>query len=148
MTPEMPTTLLCRVANDRDERAFQLLFDDYAPRMKQYMMQQGADAATADDIAQDALTTVWRKAHMFDPSKGNAPAWIYRVARNLRIDRIRRERVWQPLPEDHREEVSDKPAPDEQISQNEVQTAIRKAIETLPAEQREIIEHCYMGGLS
>ena len=148
MTPEMATTLLCRVADDSDERAFQLLFDDYAPRIKQYMLKQGAEAATADDIAQEALTTVWRKAHMFDPSKGNAPAWIYRVARNLRIDRIRREHVWQPLPEDHREEVSDEPAPDEQISQNEIQIAVRKAMETLPTEQREIIEQCYMSGLS
>ena len=148
MTPEMATTLLCQVAEDRDERAFQLLFDDYAPRIKYYMMQQGAEAATADDIAQEALTTVWRKAHMFDPSKGNAPAWIYRVARNLRIDRIRRERVWQPLPDDHREEASNDPTPDEELSQNEVQTAVREAIETLPVEQREIIELCYMGGLS
>ncbi len=97
-------------------------------------------------LHQEALTTVWRKAHMLDPSKSNAPAWIYRVARNLRIDRFRRERVWQPLPEDHGEEVSDEPMPDEQISQNDVQTAIRKAIETLPAA-RAIIEQYYMNGL-
>ena len=148
MTPETATDLLCKVADERDQRAFQELFDAFSGRIKSYMVRHGAEAATADDIVQEAFTTVWRKAHLFDRRKGTAPSWIFRVARNLRIDRVRKERVWQPLPDDHLEQVSEDAPPDEAVSQNERQEAVREALGLLPPEQLEVIELCYMDGLS
>ncbi|MEP3667637.1 MAG: sigma factor, partial [Roseibium sp.] len=79
--------LIVKVAAERDKAAFVELFDHFAPRLKGYLMKQGADEATAEEVAQDVMVTLWRKAALFDPSKSSASTWLYRVARNRRIDR-------------------------------------------------------------
>jgi RNA polymerase sigma-70 factor (ECF subfamily) len=84
--------LLGRVALDRDRAAFALLFSHFAPRVKAYLLRLGAPAAMAEDLAQEALLNLWRKAHLFDPAKASAATWLFTIARNLRIDAIRRER--------------------------------------------------------
>jgi RNA polymerase sigma-70 factor (ECF subfamily) len=89
--------LLQRVAHDHDPRAFSELFLKYGPRVKAMMMRQGADAGTAEDIAQDTMLAVWRKAHLFAENKGSITTWIYTIARNLRIDRLRRQVIWQDI---------------------------------------------------
>ena len=80
------------VGRVRDRKAFQDLFDHFAPRVKGYLMRLGAGNAVAEDLAQEALLTVWRKAALFDPGKASASTWIFTIARNLRIDAIRKER--------------------------------------------------------
>src|SRR3972149_3961161 len=96
--------LLLLVARKGDAEAFRKLFEAYAPRVKAYMMRQGADANTAEDLAQETLLTVWRKAQLYSGDKGSATTWIFTIARNLRIDRLRKEVAWQPLPEGAPEE--------------------------------------------
>ena len=82
-------TLIGRVAEgDRD--AFRRLFEHFAPRVKGLMQRAGASSDDAEEIAQETLLAVWRKAAQFDPVSAGAPAWIYTIARNLRIDRVRR----------------------------------------------------------
>ena len=78
--------LIQAVARDRDRDAFAALFDHFAPRLKAYLMRAGAAPAAADDFAQDAMLTVWRKAEQFDPSRARAATWIFTIARNRRID--------------------------------------------------------------
>ena len=85
--------LIVKVAADRDKAAFVELFDHFAPRLKGYLMKQGADDAVAEEIAQDVMVTLWRKAELFDPKKSNASTWLFRVARNRRIDRLRRQKT-------------------------------------------------------
>ncbi len=148
MSPETANSLLVLVAQKSDEAAFNDLFAYFAPRIKQFLMREGADAATADDVAQQAMANVWRKAHMFSADKGNASAWIYRIARNLRIDRIRRERVWQPLPEDHTEQASSDPSADDIVLSSERQKAVQDALQTLPVDQLEVVELSYLSGMS
>ena len=77
------------IAVGQDRAAFASLFEFYAPRIKAMLMRSGAAADAAEDVAQEALLTVWRKASYFDPARASASAWIFTIARNLRIDRLR-----------------------------------------------------------
>lgn len=86
-----PSELIRAIATQRDRRAFAELFAFYAPRVKSMMMRMGAGNEAAEDIAQEALLTIWRKADYFDPARATAGAWIYAIARNLQIDRLRRD---------------------------------------------------------
>ncbi len=140
--------LLQRIARDRDPQAFQDLFRLYGPRIKAMMMRQGADAAAAEDIAQETLFTVWRKAHLFAAQKGNVTTWIYTIARNLRVDRFRRQAPYQELPDEANEVPSDDDLPDEALNRNQQRERIRMVLETLPPEQYEVVRLSYIEGLS
>ena len=142
------TELLRRIALDRDGDAFRQLFESFAPRVKSYMMRQGADPATAEELAQETLLTVWRKAQLYSGEKGSATTWIYTIARNLRIDRIRRETIWQELPDGLNEEPSDDPAPDVLVSERERSERLKAALKTLPSEQHDVVMLSYIDGLS
>ena len=146
--PGTVAALLRRIADDRDETAFRELFELYAPRVKSYMLRQGADAATAEELAQETLAKVWVKAGMYAADKGNPSTWIYTIARNLRIDKIRRERVWQELPDGHDEQAADQPLPDDIASENERAVHVREALQVLPKEQLDMILLSYVDGLS
>ena len=82
-------TLIGRVA-EGDREAFRRLFEHFAPRVKGLMLKAGASSDDAEEIAQETLLAVWRKAAQFDPVSAGASAWIYTIARNLRIDSVRR----------------------------------------------------------
>ncbi len=82
-----------RVAQNRDKEAFTTLFDHFAPRIESHLQRLGLDAAQAEEIAQDVMITLWRKASLFDPSKSALSTWLYRIARNRRIDLTRRDRT-------------------------------------------------------
>ncbi len=140
--------LLQKIARDRDPQAFQDLFRLYGPRIKAIMMRQGADPAAAEDIAQETLFAVWRKAHLFVAQKGSIATWIYTIARNLRIDRLRRQVVWQDLPDEMESVPSDEDLPDESLNREQQRERIRKALETLPPEQFEVVHLSYVEGLS
>lgn len=140
--------LLKRVAQGADAEAFQALFQSYAPRVKSYMIRQGADPNTAEELAQETLLTVWRKAALYSGEKGSATTWIFTIARNLRIDRLRRETPWQELPEGHDEEASSDPHPDELLSEKERSARVKSALAQLPADQHEVVLLSYIDGLS
>ena len=148
MSLELARELLKKIADKKDQAAFQQLFEDYAPRIKGFMIRSGADAAAADDLAQEALSAVWRKAHMYSPDKGNPTTWIFTIVRNLRIDRFRRERVWQPLPEEHAEIASDDAGPEELASRQEGLVTLQGALKVLPPEQLEVVQLSYLEGLA
>ena len=139
---------LQRIAEKGDVEAFRKLFQVYAPRVKSYMMRQGADSNTAEELAQETLLTVWRKAALYSGEKGSATTWIYTIARNLRIDRLRREMTWVQLPEGHDEKASDDIAPDEAVSEAERRVRVQKALAGLPVDQHEVVALSYIEGLS
>jgi RNA polymerase sigma-70 factor, ECF subfamily len=136
------------VADKGDPQAFSMLFDQFAPRVKSYMMRQGADPATAEELAQETLLTVWRKANLYSGDKGSATTWIFTIARNLRIDRLRREMAWQELPEGHEEEASSDALPDELVSEAERSKRVHAALAELPEDQHEVVTLSYLEGLS
>jgi RNA polymerase sigma-70 factor (ECF subfamily) len=140
--------LLRRIAERSDPAAFRELFEAYGPRVKAYMMRQGADAGTAEDLAQETLLTVWRKAALYSGDKGSMTTWVFAIARNLRIDRLRREVPWQELPEGRLAEASDEPLPDEAMADKERQQRVQAALAALPHEQKEVVALAYLEGLS
>ncbi len=140
--------LLQRVSQRGDAEAFQELFRIYGPRIKAYMMRKGVDAQVAEDLAQETLLAVWRKASLYSDDKGSPTTWIFTIARNLRIDRLRREIVFQELPDEHGGEASKDLSPEAAVSLAEVEQRVRAALASLPADQREIVTAAYIDGLS
>ena len=147
-SPRTMADLLQRVAANGDVEAFRALFETYAPRVKSYMLRQGADPATAEELAQETLLAVWRKAALYSDDKGSATTWIFTIARNLRIDRLRKEVVWQPLPENNDERPSEDPAPDEEVSERERAERVRAMLAELPPDQSEVVTLAFIEGLS
>jgi RNA polymerase sigma-70 factor (ECF subfamily) len=140
--------LLRRIAERSDTAAFRELYEAYGPRVKAYMIRQGADSGTAEDLAQETLLTVWRKAALYTSDKGSMTTWVFTIARNLRIDRLRREVPWQELPEGRLAEAAEEPLPDEAVAEKERQQRVQAALAALPAEQKEVVALAYLEGLS
>lgn len=141
--PMMPqaqelNALLGRVAATRDRAAFAALFAHFAPRVKAYLLRLGAPPALAEDLAQEALLSLWRKAHLFDPAKASAATWLFTIARNLRIDAIRRERRPELDPDDFAPEA-ELPA-DDGLALADDEARLRAALKGLPPDQVQVIE--------
>lgn len=131
--------LIGRVAQNRDKQAFAELFDHFAPRLKSFMMRKSTSAELAEDLVQEAMIAVWTKAQSYEPSKGAVTTWVFTIARNLRIDRFRRDGNM-PLTElgDY-DEPSEAPEGEELLGRKQEDGLVARALETIPREQREIL---------
>jgi RNA polymerase sigma-70 factor, ECF subfamily len=137
-----------KVAQGRDQQAFRTLFLTFGPKVKAMMLRCGADAETAEEIAQETMIAVWRKAHLFAASKGSVSTWIYTIARNLRIDRIRRQHVWQAYGNGLPELASEDELPEARLAREQEEASVLAALDTLPLEQRQVIQLAFVDGLS
>ena len=90
VTSEDLKALMQAVARERDRAAYGRLFQYFAPRLIGFMARSGVGATDAEEIAQDTMVTVWRKAELYDPRQAAVSTWIFTIARNLRIDLARR----------------------------------------------------------
>lgn len=140
--------LMEAVARNQDRAAFAELFAFYAPRVKGYCLRLGAGDALAEELAQEVMVTVWRKAGLFDRRQAAVSTWIFRIARNRRIDAARRAARPEIDPEDDPLAPIAPAAPDEAVSGAERDTAVREALKTLPPEQLSLLELAYYEGLS
>jgi RNA polymerase sigma-70 factor, ECF subfamily len=131
--------LLRRIAEGRDRAAFRELFEHFAPRVKAYAMKLGASPQAAEDLAQEAMLTVWRKAGLFDPARAAASTWIFTIARNLRIDLLRRERLTRLDGGDPSLAPENEPDAGEGFAARQDGEALRHALRTLPVEQNQIV---------
>jgi RNA polymerase sigma-70 factor (ECF subfamily) len=148
LSAQAQAALVAAVARQRDRAAFTRLFEHFAPRLKGFLLRQGGDAALAEEIVQDTLATLWRKAELFDPEKSSLSTWLYRIARNRRIDLSRRDRSDRIDPDDP---VLHPPAPadaDRLLDAQQREDILRTAMEGLPPEQRELVRLAFFDGLS
>lgn len=147
-SPQHLCSLLQAVARERDKKAFVELFDFFAPRLKSFYLRGGASAEAADEMLQETLLQVWRKASLFDPARAGASTWIFAIARNKRIDRARKQRNEAPL-EDHMVEnlVADDPAGDEHVHAVQAEERLHEAISGLPSEQIEVLHLSFFENL-
>jgi len=145
---ELFARLLKDVADHRDRQAFAQLFEHFGPRLKGFMMRKGANAELAEDLVQDAMIAVWNKAGMFSPGKGSVTTWIYTIARNLRIDRLRREGSRYFTDIDDYEEASDDPASDDIVIGRQQDAAVTEALQVLPDDQRQVIVMAFMDDMT
>ncbi len=142
------SALLEAVGRRRDKAAFAELFEYYAPRVKAFLRRMAADDALAEEIAQDVMVTVWRKAELFDRRQASASTWIFRIARNRRIDAARR--AARPDLDAYEEALlpSSPAAPDDALETAETEGRVREALQELPAEQVRLVTLAYYEGLS
>jgi RNA polymerase sigma-70 factor (ECF subfamily) len=133
-----PAALILAIALKADRGAFTALFNHFAPRVKSYLMRLGAPAVAAEELAQETLLTVWRKAGQYDPARAGASTWIFTIARNLRIDAIRRER---PAPaEEDPSDAAPEPLADAVMAATQRDERVRGALQSLSKEQAEIVQ--------
>lgn len=139
-------TQMQAVALRRDRDAFMRIYDHFAPRVRLYLRGLGASEATADELAQEAMLRLWQHAPSYDPSRSQVSTWLFRIARNLHIDRLRRERQWQSVDE----ELA--PEPEEEAQSPGFSTAesyaahvdLNERIERLSALQARLIRMSYL----
>jgi RNA polymerase sigma-70 factor (ECF subfamily) len=131
--------LIKRVAQNHDRQAFAQLFDHFAPRLKSFMMRKNASAELAEDLVQEAMIAVWKKAGLYEPTKGSVTTWVFTIARNLRIDRIRRD-IHMPMTElgDY-DEPSDAPEGEELLGRKQEDGLVSRALQNIPEEQRQVL---------
>jgi RNA polymerase sigma-70 factor (ECF subfamily) len=141
--------LVAAVASRRDREAFARIFDHFAPRLEAWLARQGVEQATAEEIVQDVMVTLWRKAELFDPAKSSLPTWLFRVARNRRIDLIRRDRMdyLDPLDQSFANIASDSEI-ESTLDLQQREEILREAIRDLPEEQLSLVRLAFFEGLT
>jgi len=131
--------LLTRVGGQKDRSAFAALFSHFAPRLKSYLIRLGSSNDTAEELVQDVMLLVWRKAGQYDPDRAAASTWIYTIARNRRIDVLRRERRPELDSDDPLVETVEAPAGDAVIESRQNRTLLTKVLSELPEEQAVVV---------
>ena len=131
--------LMIRVRDYRDELAFSDLFDFIAPKIKSYYIQNNVSSEIAEELTQEVLSTVWTKSDKYDPSKSAVSTWIYTIARNKKIDLLRKNKSFDIKEEDIREFLYENNQSDK-IAQGEDRDQVDKINEKLDSNQRKIIK--------
>ena len=140
--------LLRAIASERSVEAFEVVFRYFGPRVRVYMLRQVRDAQAAEELMQETMMTVWNKAALFDPARGNVSAWIFRIARNLRIDAHRRDRRPEFDMNDPAFIADDAPAADAQMEELQDAERLHRALADLPQEQRELLKRSFFEEMS
>jgi RNA polymerase sigma factor (sigma-70 family) len=135
LEPMEINALMVAVAEHQDIDAYQLLYKLFVPKVRAYMSKIGSDRAFAEEMAQEALLTVWRKARLFDPGRGQASTWIYTIARNVRIDALRRGPRPTFDPNDPAFIPEDEPAADVAFERQQDAARLRVAMASLKPDE-------------
>jgi RNA polymerase sigma-70 factor (ECF subfamily) len=143
--PRSDAELLAQVA-DGDHGAFEELHRRYARSVLGIALRRLGDRGRAEDVTQDTFASVWRSAARFDPSRGKATSWLFTVARNAIIDGLRRRP--EATVDNPPELPATDPRPDEAAESEWVSWRVHRALETLPSEERSLVELAYWSGLS
>jgi len=138
-TQERMRLLLLAVAGERNRAAFQRLFEHFAPRVKAFIQRQGTDPDMAEEVVQETMVSVWRKAGQFDPAKASASTWIFTIARNARIDLIRKANRPEPDFNDPAMTPDPEPQAQDMISRSQEAARLKAAVSVLPPEQQEVL---------
>ena len=145
--------LLVSVAETRDRRAFTQLFNHYAPLLKSFAQasrHEGWFPGLSEDLVQEVMIKVWQKSASYNPEKASATTWIYTVARNCRIDMLRRKSNTQHLPLENEDfwHESDEDTPVSLMGQKRSEDKVQASLAKLPKEQDEILRKVYLEGKS
>jgi len=137
---------MTRIRDQRDRAAFAEVFDHFAPRVKGFLIKSGADSTLAEECTQDVMAALWHKSHQFDPARASVATWIFTIARNRKIDILRRQR--RPEPEDLTWGPEAEPDQADVISLQQEAQLLGSALKELPPAQRELIDKAYFGDLT
>lgn len=141
-------SLVERIAARRDQGAFATLFDHFAPRINAYLLRIGTDNGTAEEITQEVMVTLWRKAELFDRTKSSVGTWLFRIARNRKIDLIRRDRS-DTLDANDPMLIPDEDRPlEDGLDARRFEVIVREVMDGLPEEQLGLLNLAFFEGLS
>ncbi len=136
------------VADHRDQQAFAVLFDYFAPRLKSWLLRQKMAGGEAEELVQEVMIVLWHKAGLYDPARSSLSTWLFRIARNRRIDLQRRSRA-RVL--DEKDPVLQPPAElgaDEIVANDDRDAHVRAAVNRLPDDQRDMLRAAFFLGQS
>lgn len=136
------------IAEHQSRQAFALLFEFFAPRIKSYMLRLGADEMLAEELAQEVMITVWQKAGQFDRTQASPSTWIFRIARNRRIDAYRRQKTLDAGTDEPALLPAELPHPEDSFDVVQIEERVRAAIVDLPDEQLVLLKAAFFDGLS
>lgn len=141
-----PSAQLCGLlvaVGKGDREAYAQLFKFFAPRLKMFLIKRGLSGPEAEELVQETMAVVWRKARSYDPRRAGAGTWIFTIARNHHIDAFRRERRSNPFGIDRVGEVDETPDAEMRIMADERDRAVRAALENLSHEQLVIVQSSF-----
>jgi len=140
--------LLIAVGAQRDGKAFTVLFDHFRPRVQAQLVRLGLAPTAAEDLTQDVMETIWRKAHLYDPRQSAAITWVFQIARNRRIDMKRRTREFNFAAEDFFAIPDPAQGCDDCLDAVQREDCVRVALNGLPHEQFTLVRLAFFEGLS
>ncbi|HEY4170845.1 MAG TPA: sigma-70 family RNA polymerase sigma factor, partial [Reyranella sp.] len=143
LTPDEAADLIEAIAACKDRAAFASLFRFYAPRIKAFVMKGGADPDAAQEVAQEAMIMVWRKAPSFDRTRASAATWIYTIARNKRIDLLRRTRPDLSTEDWLAVYAADEPDADKSMSAGQTYMRMKELMQGLSADQLLVLRKAF-----
>lgn len=132
------TQHLLAVGQHRDRQAFAALFEHFAPRIKGMVMRKGASDAQAEEVVQETFLAIWRQAARFDSERAQASTWIYTIARNKYVDRVRKTRRPEPPPPPEPE-----PSAVSALVQHQDGAQLRRGLERLPPAQAAVLRYSF-----
>jgi len=136
------------IAETRDQSAFAELFDYFAPRINAYLRRLSLESGQAEEITQEVMMVLWHKAALFDPAKSSLGTWLFRIARNRRIDLVRRDRSDLLDPDDPVFRPEEPEPADAMLDAERRDERVRAALDELPAEQLELVRKAFYLGMS
>lgn len=137
-----------RVAR-QDQSAFVALYDRYASRVYTLILHMVNDRMLAEEILQEAFLRVWRHADQYDPARGSLPVWLLAIARRTALERLRFESRRPALADGNEPTALLESLPEPETSSEEARwRSLYLAVQSLPEEQRKVIELAYYQGLS
>lgn len=132
----------------KNEHAFEELFSRYALKIKSMMFRLGEGDSGSEEISQEVMILLWRKAYLYEPDKASASSWIYTIARNYRIDKFRKIPVTDLDINDPTFVGDPQPNGMQILLEKEQRKIIQQAVERLSTQNKEILLASFFQGLS
>ena len=140
---EQLSNCLSEIALHQDKSAFNTIFNYFAPRLKSYLIKVGSTETQAEGVIQEVMIAVWTKASSYDNNKSSVGTWIYTIARNKRIDKIRKDKRHYLSESDEGLEIPVQSTQENEIFSSQVSASLKKQIENLPEDQGKLLKMSY-----
>ena len=139
MEKSYSANLMDRIQKNRDEMAFSEIFDFFAPKVNAYFIQNRIRFETSEELTQEVLSTVWLKSNLYNSKKSALSTWIFTIARNKKIDFLRKNSKIDFKEEDIRNFLYQDREID-QIGENEAKNQIKRINSELDEQQKIMIK--------
>ena len=131
------------IGKNQDKQAFSTVFKHFAPRLKSFLIKAGSTDSQSEEVIQEVMIAVWTKAATYDDSKSSVSTWVYTIARNKRIDKIRKEKRHYLSESDEGLEIPVDSTQEKEIFSAQLSNSLKKYMANLPEEQSKLLQLSY-----